>query len=402
MPNIFVSYRRADFNGNPSIQLLFDQLVQHFGNDKVFIDKHSIPIGTYFEPYLNQMIHWADVILVVMGKNWEQRHENGELRIFDRMDHVRAEIKLALMRNAREAIPVVPVLFDIRDLPQNIPAELWPIRKLNGQIIHSSSLHSDIKELIDRLSQFKGSEQALRQPTLLRQEIRITEGLNIFPGEELIEALPPSATLHLFEKENNWYLEIDCLENQRSEDLARIVNMGLLKNKNIHAAVGLLIHLFEINWDQCYVYRKNKVTGLRDMIFGIPKKNQYLPAVQYGEVPVYSLLSKFMMHFDEFVNKNELPAADYLPGNMTEIPDRFEIFGHTHGRSDDKRIFGEYVCSITHDLGGVQAATKELVYFPTYPDTRLQYLDINKTPALQGVRYCGHIARGRNGYHIIY
>lgn len=78
----------------------------------------------------------------------------------------------------------------------------------------------------------------------------------------------------------------------------------------------------------------------------------------------------------------------------------FSTYGYFPDR--DNRVFGEYICSITRALGGVDRATHELLYCPTVPGTRLQYLDLRQPPDLVEVDYIGHVGRDEMGYHIVF
>lgn len=68
MPNIFISYRRAD--SQYVTDSIYDHMVSHFGESEVFLDVGSIPFGVDFREYLRDQITDHDVILVVIGQDW--------------------------------------------------------------------------------------------------------------------------------------------------------------------------------------------------------------------------------------------------------------------------------------------------------------------------------------------
>lgn len=82
--------------------------------------------------------------------------------------------------------------------------------------------------------------------------------------------------------------------------------------------------------------------------------------------------------------------------------------------NEENRLFGEYVCSLTKNLGGRDVKTKALLYFPTIPQTRLQYIDLYKPPLIaldetnfcgdieDKIRFCGHVGKDKNGYHVVF
>ena len=103
---IFISYRRSDtgaFTGR-----LDDHLRARFGNDQIYRDIDSIPLGVDFVAHLSEEIQKCDVFLVVIGNEWDAQ------RLDDENDFVRTEIEAALQRD----ILIIPVLVDGAEMPQ--------------------------------------------------------------------------------------------------------------------------------------------------------------------------------------------------------------------------------------------------------------------------------------------
>ncbi len=118
---IFLSYRREDAGGQAG--RLYDTLVQRFGPAAVFRDIDTIPPGADFVEHIEESIASADVILVVIGRDWvSATDDNGQRRLDQPDDYVRLELEMALRRD----VPVIPVL--VRDaampLRDQVPEDL--------------------------------------------------------------------------------------------------------------------------------------------------------------------------------------------------------------------------------------------------------------------------------------
>ncbi len=121
MPKLFISYRRhdsADATGR-----LHDRLKAHFGEESVFYDVDSIPIGLDFRKDIEKAVSQCDVLLAVVGEHWVKAEaQDGQRRLDNPNDLVRIEIETALARD----IPVVPVLVGHASMPAeaDLPGEL--------------------------------------------------------------------------------------------------------------------------------------------------------------------------------------------------------------------------------------------------------------------------------------
>jgi len=123
---IFVSYRRSDSQGEAG--RLFDELVQSFGEDTVFMDVAAIEAGRDFRKAIEEGVVKCGVLLVLMGPEWlDAKDETGARRLNDPGDFVRIETASALKRD----IPVIPVLVRGAQMPraEQLPDELrsWHI-----------------------------------------------------------------------------------------------------------------------------------------------------------------------------------------------------------------------------------------------------------------------------------
>jgi len=161
MPKIFISYRRND--SGDATGRLHDRLRARFSEGTIFYDIHSIPMGIDFRKYIDDEVSRCDVMLAVIGDDWETISENGQRRLDNPNDLVRLEIETALARG----IPVVPVLVSQARMPEelSLPGDLGKLVRRNAAIVRSGADFDDhvnrlIKEL-ERLFALKNelSEQ---------------------------------------------------------------------------------------------------------------------------------------------------------------------------------------------------------------------------------------------------
>lgn len=144
--NIFISYRRndsADVAGR-----IYDRLANKFGEDNVFKDVDSIPLGADFRDFIEASISNSFVLLVVIGKSWlGQSNDADSRRIDDPQDFPRIEIAAALKKN----IPIIPVLVFGSSVPKEreLPIEISNLAHRNGvQIRPDPDFNHDISRLI--------------------------------------------------------------------------------------------------------------------------------------------------------------------------------------------------------------------------------------------------------------
>lgn len=129
MPRLFISYRRDE--AAYVAAMLAQRLRSTFGDEAVYIDVDTIPLGVDFRDHIRSAVGRCDVLLAVIGRQWLQaRDAAGRRRLDDPADFVRLEIEAALARS----IPVVPVLIDDAPMPQasELPESLAPLSFRNA------------------------------------------------------------------------------------------------------------------------------------------------------------------------------------------------------------------------------------------------------------------------------
>ena len=153
MRAIFVSYRRNDSQGEAG--RLFDDLVTHFGEQKVFMDVAGIEAGRDFRKAIEESIASCGVLLVIIGPSWlAAKNEAGVRRLDDPADFVREEVAAALRRD----IPVIPVLVRGAEMPrvEQLPEALADLAYRNCVELTHARWRSDVQLLIEPLRRLIG------------------------------------------------------------------------------------------------------------------------------------------------------------------------------------------------------------------------------------------------------
>ena len=148
---IFINYRRED--SAPYAGRLYDRLIEHFGDDQVFMDIDKIGAGEDFVEVINRKISACDIAIVSIGPDWlGATDESGKRRLDNAEDFVRMEIVTALKRK----ICVIPVLVDGARMPRkrDLPRALAPLSRRNAIELSETRFHDDVNRLIKAIEKF--------------------------------------------------------------------------------------------------------------------------------------------------------------------------------------------------------------------------------------------------------
>lgn len=148
MGAIFISYRREDSEGHAG--RLFEDLVERFGAESVFMDVAGIEPGRDFRKVIDTNVANCSVLLAVIGKRWlEAKDETGRRRIDDPADFVRLETYSALKRD----VPVIPVLVQGASMlrAEQLPQELADLAFRNAVELRHARWSSDVEVLAKAL-----------------------------------------------------------------------------------------------------------------------------------------------------------------------------------------------------------------------------------------------------------
>lgn len=151
MAKIVISYRRADSEALTG--RIRDRLVGHYGDNSIFMDIDSIPLGTDFRDYIKEVLEHTDLVIAVMGPRWLGAVPGSTARIMEETDPVRIEVESALARG----VSVIPILIDNATMPQpsELPSTLTNLAYRNAAQVESGRdfhLHMDrVIRAIDKI-----------------------------------------------------------------------------------------------------------------------------------------------------------------------------------------------------------------------------------------------------------
>jgi hypothetical protein len=161
---IFISYRRDD--SRYQAQRIYEAFLRKLPRETIFMDVDAIPLGANFVKVLEDWVEQCDVLLVLMGAGWANSTDprTGKRRLDDQKDFVRVEIRGALTRD----IPVVPVLLDGAELPDEagLPDDIKGLLYRNAEFVEYRTFDADVQRLIRKLG-VGGSTKQGASPTII-------------------------------------------------------------------------------------------------------------------------------------------------------------------------------------------------------------------------------------------
>lgn len=153
---IFISYRRAD--SKYVVDRIRDRLIITYGENSVFRDIESIPLGENFSNVLDEATSTCNVMLVVIGPQWAGITDTqGSKRLFDPHDFTRIEVETGL---AHKEILVIPVLVMNANMPspRDIPESLGDLLFRNAiSVRNDPDFNPDMLRLVQGINRFLGT-----------------------------------------------------------------------------------------------------------------------------------------------------------------------------------------------------------------------------------------------------
>lgn len=146
MKDVFLSYRRSD--SSDIVGRIFDHLKARFGEERLFKDVDSIPLGEDFRTTISQSAAQCKVLLVVIGDDWlDAPDDNGGRRIDNPNDSVHLEIATAL----KHGVIVIPILVKNTAMPKatELPPALQELAYRNSISVRADP---DFQTDLNRLS----------------------------------------------------------------------------------------------------------------------------------------------------------------------------------------------------------------------------------------------------------
>ena len=199
---IMISYRREDSAGVTG--RIYDVLVQKFGEEDVFKDVDSIPLGVNFKSYLEKVLKQCKVLVVIIGDRWlDIKNSAGSRRLDHSQDVVRLEIETALLLG----VSIIPVLVQNAKMPEvpDLPQSLQELAYINGTTVGNDPyFHIDMNRLIKGLEyilQPKSDSKAidLKKAILSLHNLIASQEKNNFLGKFKYEDTFLWTNKHFFE-----------------------------------------------------------------------------------------------------------------------------------------------------------------------------------------------------------
>lgn len=153
MPGIYISYRRQDSGAYAG--RLFDALSASLPRTRVAMDALALAPGEDFADLIQGLLGDSDVLLVVIGRDWETAKDaEGRRRLDDPRDPIRLEITSALQRDLR----IVPVLVGGARMPHepDLPPGMSSLARRQPWILRDADWARDLDGLLHLLSHLTG------------------------------------------------------------------------------------------------------------------------------------------------------------------------------------------------------------------------------------------------------
>jgi formylglycine-generating enzyme required for sulfatase activity len=149
MKKVFISYRRHD--ARYQARMIYDAFQRALPREHLFMDIDSIPPGADFVEILEREVGECEIMLALIGSGWigATDPKTGRRRLDNQNDFVRIEIRAAL----RRGIPVVPVLLDDAQMPEegDLPNDLKKLVRRQAEFVQFRTFDADVARLMRRL-----------------------------------------------------------------------------------------------------------------------------------------------------------------------------------------------------------------------------------------------------------
>jgi hypothetical protein len=152
---VLISYRR-DETGIETARL-HDRLATEYGEDRVFLDIHDVPLGIDHVDHLRAQIERCSAVIVMIGSEWiAMTNGRGQRRLEQADDPVLAEVALALQQ---KHIQVIPLLVQNASMPpaEDLPADIRLLARRNWIRLRPERWDEDVERLLIGLRRTMGA-----------------------------------------------------------------------------------------------------------------------------------------------------------------------------------------------------------------------------------------------------
>lgn len=150
--DVFICYRRED--SRTITERICDRLYDSIGEDRVFNDINSIPLGIRdFGEEIAARLKETRFFMPVIGQHWlNAKDAAGQRRLDDPEDFVRMEIELALAGDAQ----IIPLIVDGAVMPKaaELPESMRRLSRCPALLVRGGlDFRPDMQRLIDHIQQ---------------------------------------------------------------------------------------------------------------------------------------------------------------------------------------------------------------------------------------------------------
>ena len=146
MSGVFLSYRREDV-GLIAADIAY--ALKSKIDALVFFDLQAIEAGTDWQKEIDAALRRSSVVVVLLGKDWFGRTDDGQRRIDEPEDIFRKEVETALQHN----IYVIPVLVGIPSVDADSLGAIRDLANLQWHQIRLGQKEDDINKLVEKVRQ---------------------------------------------------------------------------------------------------------------------------------------------------------------------------------------------------------------------------------------------------------
>ena len=141
---VFICYRRGDTAA--AAGRIYDRLWRLLSKPNVFFDVSTIAGGENFETKIASEIKRSDAVLIFVGQKWMHPNSDGQPRLWDSKDYVRAEVRASLA----QAALVLPILVDGATMPKPelLPEDIQAIAAHNALSLRHESFDDDTEAIV--------------------------------------------------------------------------------------------------------------------------------------------------------------------------------------------------------------------------------------------------------------
>ncbi|MFM9500357.1 toll/interleukin-1 receptor domain-containing protein [Streptomyces galilaeus] len=173
---VFINYRRRDTSAYAG--WLHHRLTGHLGAPNIFKDLDSVPAGTDFTTHIAEAIAKCDVLLALVGANWNAESAGGIPSLHAKNDWVRKEIESALSQGKE----IIPILVEGAKLPSpvTLPQSLQGLLSKQALTLSADSFDDDFRRILSAIRLLTGPQNEVPQAAKRDQAARFIEVERIF------------------------------------------------------------------------------------------------------------------------------------------------------------------------------------------------------------------------------